>query len=200
MTFIPRSAETRQRIVKATAEVFNKKGVSGTSIKDLETATGMTRGSIYGNFENKDSLTVAVFDFNAELKRTLLNNEAGRHQRFKDKLLAHVLLHLPSAKTPFTPGGCPFMNTTIEADDTNELLRDKAGKGLNLWTNDIIAIIEQGIKAKEFKPETDAAGTAIHIISLIEGASLFARSTQNMEYVNRLLDLAKKVINDISLS
>lgn len=200
MKFVPRSASTRQRIVEATAELFNKKGVFGTSIKDLEMATGMTRGSIYGNFENKDSLAIAVFDFNSELKRSLIIDEVNRHERYKDKLLAHVLLHYPSAKTPFTAGGCPLQNTTIEADDTDEILRNKAGRALNLWTGDLKEIIEKGISVNQFKADTDAMGTAVHIISIIEGASLFARSTQDMKYVNRLLDTAKKVINDISIS
>jgi len=199
MKFVPRSETTRQHIVESTAELFNKKGVSGTSVSDLEKATGMTRGSIYGNFENKEAVALAVFDFNWDLKRKILIDEVNRCAQYKDKLLAHVLLHHPSAKTPFTAGGCPLQNTAIECDDTDEILRDKAARGLILWTKDITGLIEQGINAKEFKADTDAMGTAIHIISVIEGASLFARSTKDMKYVNRLLDTAKKVIDEISL-
>src|ERR1700754_667503 len=114
MKFAPRSETTRQHIVESTAELFNKKGVSGTSISDLEKATGMTRGSIYGNFENKDAVALAAFDFNWDLKRRLLLSEANRCILHKDKLLAHVLLHYPSAKTQFTPGGCPLQNTATE--------------------------------------------------------------------------------------
>jgi AcrR family transcriptional regulator len=199
MKFVPRSEATRQHIVESTAELFNKKGVSGTSITDLEKATGMTRGSIYGNFENKDAVALAAFDFNWDLKRRLLLDETNRYTLYKDKLLAHILLHYPSAKTQFTPGGCPLQNTIIEADDTNEVLRSKAATGLVLWTKDLTEIIDNGIRAKEFKADTDATGTALHIISLIEGASLFARSTQDMKYVNRLLETAKKVVADISV-
>lgn len=199
MKFVPRSETTRQHIIESTAELFNKKGVSGTSVSDLEKATGMTRGSIYGNFENKEAVALAVFDFNWELKRKILIDGTNQCAKYKDKLLAQVLLHYPSAKSAFTAGGCPLQNTTIEADDTDEVLRDKAGKGLILWTKDLTEIIEHGIKAKEFKADTNAMATALHIISLIEGASLFARSTKDMKYVNRLMDTAKKVISDISL-
>src|ERR1700754_2006778 len=111
MKFVPRSETTRQFIVESTAELFNKKGVSGTSVSDLEKATGMTRGSIYGNFQNKDAVALAVFDYNWEQKRRLLFEGADSRTSFKDKLLAHVLLHHPSAKTPFTAGGCPLQNT-----------------------------------------------------------------------------------------
>jgi TetR/AcrR family transcriptional regulator, transcriptional repressor for nem operon len=199
MKFVPRSEATRQHIVESTAELFNKKGVSGTSVSDLEKATGMTRGSIYGNFENKEAVALAVFDYNWDLKRRMLLDGVSRSALYKDKLLAHVLLHHPSAKTPFTAGGCPLQNTITEADDTNDLLRSKAAAALISWTKDLTEIIENGIRAKEFKANTDILGTALHIVSIVEGAALFARSTQDMKYVNRLLDIAAKVIDEISV-
>lgn len=197
MKFIPRSEPTRQQIVGSTAELFNKKGVSATSISDVEKATGMTRGSIYGNFKNKDAVALAVFDHNWALKRKLLSEGANRCAQYKDKLLAHVLLHHPDAKTPFTAGGCPLQNTTMEADDTDEVLRSKAATGLISWSKDLMAIIEGGIEAKEFKADVDILGTALHIIAIIEGAALFVRSTKDMKYVNRLFDTAKKVVDGI---
>ena len=198
MTFIPRSIATHRQIIEATAEIFNKKGAAGTSISDLEKATGMTRGSIYGNFENKDAVAIAAFEYNWVLKRKLLEDGANRCKEYKDKLLAHVLLHHPSAKTPFTPGGCPLQNTAMEADDTNEELRSRAAAGLITWTQDLTEIIKKGIQEKEFKSDTDVLTTALHIIALIEGAALFARSTRDMKYINPLLDTAVKIIEDIA--
>lgn len=199
MKFVPRSETTRQRIVELTAELFNKKGALGTSVSDLEKATGMTRGSIYGNFPNKDAVALAVFDYNLERKLRLLFEGADRQESYKDKLLAHILLHHPSANTQFTSGGCPLQNTVIESDDTNELLRNKAAAGLMLWTKNLVEIIEAGIKANEFKPETDGLSIALQIVSMIEGASLYFRSTQDMKYVNRLLDAAKRIVEDICI-
>ncbi|MEN0053064.1 MAG: TetR/AcrR family transcriptional regulator [Mucilaginibacter sp.] len=197
MKFVPRSETTRQRIVELTAELFNKKGALGTSVSDLEKATGMTRGSIYGNFPNKEAVAVAAFDYNWERKRKILFDGSDVQVSFKDRLLAHVLLHHPSARTSFTPGGCPLQNTVIESDDTNDLLRSKAATSLLIWTQKLVDIIEDGINAKEFKANTDGLTIALQIISMIEGASLFFRSTQDMKYVNRLLDAAKKIIDNI---
>lgn len=199
MKFVPRSEATRQRIVELAAELFNKKGVLGTSVSDLEKATGMTRGSIYGNFPNKDAVALAVFDYNLERKLNLLSEGAHKRKSFRDKLLAHILLHHPSANTQFTSGGCPLQNTVIESDDTNELLRSKAALGLMSWTKTLVEIIEEGVQVKEFKAGTDGLNVALQIISLIEGASLYFRSTQDMKYVNRLLDVAQKVVDEICI-
>ena len=87
----------------------------------------------------------------------------------------------------------------MEADDTNDVLRNRAAMALLSWTKELAEIIESGIEAKEFKANTDSLGTSLHIIALIEGAALFARSTKDMKLVNRLLDAAKKVIGEIKV-
>ncbi len=61
---LSKAERTKQFIVEKTALVFNIKGYAGTSINDLMTATGLSKGSIYGNFENKDEVAVAAFDYN----------------------------------------------------------------------------------------------------------------------------------------
>ena len=44
---------TKAFITEKTAAIFNKKGYAGTSLTDMTGATGLTKGSIYGNFEDK---------------------------------------------------------------------------------------------------------------------------------------------------
>ena len=51
-----KAEKTRQFNNESTAELFNKKGYAGTSLSDISEATGLTKGSIYGNFENKDDV------------------------------------------------------------------------------------------------------------------------------------------------
>ena len=55
--------KTRQFIIESTAEIFNKKGYAGTSLAHISEATGLTKGSIYGNFANKYEVAKEVFLF-----------------------------------------------------------------------------------------------------------------------------------------
>ena len=50
--------ETRNRILDAAVEVFNRQGVAQTSLGDVAAEAGVTRGAIYWHFTNK----VAMFD------------------------------------------------------------------------------------------------------------------------------------------
>src|SRR5215204_2574009 len=63
---VSKADQTKAFIIEKTAPLFNTKGYEGTSMSDIEAATGLTKGSIYGNFTNKDEVALAVFDFNLQ--------------------------------------------------------------------------------------------------------------------------------------
>ncbi|KAF3997461.1 TetR family transcriptional regulator [Glaciimonas immobilis] len=62
--------ETRSRILDAAVEVFYAQGVSQTSLADVATGAGVSRGAIYWHFTNKSDL------FNAMCERVKLPMEA----------------------------------------------------------------------------------------------------------------------------
>jgi len=63
---------TRSHILDTAERVFERRGVSGTSLHEIAKAAGVTRGAIYWHFENKADL------FNAMMERvTLPLEEAG---------------------------------------------------------------------------------------------------------------------------
>jgi TetR/AcrR family transcriptional regulator, acrAB operon repressor len=74
--------ETRHRILDAAEHVFQERGVSHTSLAEIATAAGVTRGAIYWHFENKadlfDAMIQRVFD-PLEAKMSELQANAGEN-------------------------------------------------------------------------------------------------------------------------
>ena len=54
--------ETRTLLLDTAEHLFRDKGVSHTSLADIATVAGVTRGAIYWHFENKADLFVAMCD------------------------------------------------------------------------------------------------------------------------------------------
>jgi TetR/AcrR family acrAB operon transcriptional repressor len=54
--------ETRNRIIDTAEQVFYRQGVSRTSLTDIASAAGVSRGAIYWHFKNKSDLFSAMFD------------------------------------------------------------------------------------------------------------------------------------------
>lgn len=198
MKFVPRSETTRQFIIEKTADIFNKKGYAGTSMSDLTDATGLTKGSIYGNFENKDAVALAVFDYTISRMYAIIRERVNKENSHKNKLLAYAKVYSSVEKTFSHEGGCPVLNTGVEADDTHEPLRKKVAQYLSAWKKDMVEIINNGIAAKEFRHSTDADKTALSIMALIEGGILVARVSKNPGYMETVLDTVKDLVQQIS--
>ena len=57
-----RRAHTRARLLEAAGRVIVERGYAQTTIEDVCTAAGYTRGAFYSNFAGKDDLVLALFD------------------------------------------------------------------------------------------------------------------------------------------
>lgn len=170
-----KSERTRQFIVERTAPVFNEKGYAGTSLSDLTTVTGLTKGSIYGNFENKDEVALAAFDYNFGRITAYIKDRISASDNAIERLLVYPAVYRDFMKIPFLKAGCPILNTSTEADDTHPKLRERAANALLFWKAAIEKEVSRGIKRGEINPDTDPAEFAIILTSLIEGAIMQAK-------------------------
>ena len=84
---LSKAERTRQFIIETTASLFNTKGYEGTSLSDLTTATGLTKGSIYGNFENKEEVALAAFDHNLSKVWGIIQQRIRLAVTYHDKLM-----------------------------------------------------------------------------------------------------------------
>jgi TetR/AcrR family transcriptional repressor of nem operon len=175
-----RGNATRRRIVEQSAAVFNKHGYSGTSMSALMSATGLEKGGIYRHFESKEDLAAAAFDYAWE---TAVERR-GRGLEDCASSLERLLLLVRNFVAPpqrAIPGGCPLLNTAIENDDGNEVLRERARGALDEWRSGIVEIVCQGIRAGELRKDVDPVAVATIVISGLEGAIMFSRLENSRE-------------------
>jgi len=192
---LSKAERTRQYIIESTAVVFNKKGYAGTSLADLTEATGLTKGSIYGNFENKEEVALAVFDYNTCRVSNRIQELVNKASTFHDKLMVYTKVY--NSDTLTARGGCAILNTSVEADDTNDLLKDKAAKAIVKWKKNIIELIQGGIAAGEFKADVNANETALAMIALIEGGIMIGKVTGNHANLSAVLKTVELLIDNL---
>jgi len=193
-----KSEQTRAFIIEKTAPIFNKKGYAGTSLSDMTGATNLTKGSIYGNFANKDEVALAAFDYNLYRVNSILNQETARFSSAREKLLVYGKVYTDFSDYPFPPGGCPVLNTAIESDDTHPELRKKVINAIRSWKRNLVSIIEKGKEAGEFGKQIPAEQTALTILALIEGGIMISRVTGKTAYRTAIMDSLTKYIEQIS--
>lgn len=191
-----KAEKTKQFIIEKTASLFNTKGYTSTSLSDITEATGLTKGSIYGNFENKDEVALEVYKYNSGLLGKNMTRSFGdEFPAALDKLHAFVDFYGKNWKTVFSGGGCPLMNAATEADDTFPILKDQVKKSFEEWMKKLTSVIVQGQKNEELNEKISANEYASLFIMLIEGGILLSKTTGDEKYLNLALNRIITIID-----
>lgn len=90
---------TRSQLLDAAERLFSTRGVAGTTLNDIATSAGLTRGAVYWHFQNKADLIQALWDrvvlpmeqSFAELELTMPNDPLGRIQHKANTVLTSVV-------------------------------------------------------------------------------------------------------------
>ena len=175
---------TRKRIVEAAAPIFNQHGYEGSSLNALMEATGLKKGGIYRHFASKEELAAEAFDYTWEAawkaRLSHVDDKANGINKLKQLIANFVERRSP------VPGGCPVLNTAVDADDGNPILRSRVGKALRSWTGRLQAYVEEAQQERDAKPDVDPKDVATLIVASLEGALMMTRIHRNDEALRRV--------------
>ena len=166
--------QTRQKIIRKAAPIFNQKGYSGAALSDLMRATGLEKGGIYRHFESKQELAGDAFD---HAWKIAMDTRFEGTEGIPDTVdrLKQIVWNFRDRRAGLVPGGCPLMNTAIDSDDGNPQLRAKARQALGSWLYRLQSITEEGQRRGEVRSDVDSAKLATLIASTLEGSLMMSR-------------------------
>jgi AcrR family transcriptional regulator len=189
--------KTRRLIIEKTARIFNEKGYTGTYLSDLTEATGLTKGSIYGNFKDKNEVAVEAFRYNYKSQSDSVLYKIDQ----EDNAVSRLLIFLEHFKTAYKPifknGGCAILNTAVDADNGNELLRKEVVKAIGSWHRKVAGILIKGMERDEIK-RVDVNDWAYRMIALIEGSILLAKTLNNPDILLNNVDGLKREVEQLA--
>lgn len=177
---------TRQRIAARASEVFNVHGVAGSSMADIMAATGLEKGGIYNHFPSKHELAIAGFDHAAAVL-------AGRFAPVWEAegiatLRAFVAAFRSYAERPPLPGGCPVLNTAVESDDTDPVLRARTRAIVDDWQVRLVAAVGEGKRQGDLRAAVDADALATVLIATLEGGLMLTKLADDSIHLHRAAD------------
>lgn len=192
---MPKAEQTRQFIIEKTAPIFNKKGYFATSLSDITTATGLTKGSIYGNFKDKEDLSIHVYTYQSRKISEAVNQQITHQKTSLKKLLSFLDFYKDNFKNIAASGGCPMMNAAVEADDSLSFLTPKVRRSFDLWRQRLILILEEGVANGEFKQHISAENYAITFMAMVEGGILLSKISGRIKDLAIVLDKMKEMVD-----
>ena len=193
-----KAERTRQYILEKAAPLFNKKGFEATSLADLEQATGLTKGALYGNFPDKETLAGEAFSYSMARVKGLIRESPLPFRSQKAKLFALLDFFAQYVMDPPIAGGCPLLNAAIEADDYRVAMRPIVAEELVRVVNFIASLLRKGVRAGEFSQDIQPRELAYTFFCAIEGAIMFSRVEGSREPMRIIVNHCKNRLDQIS--
>ena len=192
---LTKSEKTKQMIIEKAAPLFNTKGYAGTTMNDIMKVTGLAKGGLYGNFTSKDEIAALAFEYSYNKVKTDLLFKIKQQPTTLGKLNAIINFYRNYAVRPTIEGGCPLMNTAVDADDAYPFLKQRAKQALNDLLNGLQLILENGITHGELKSSLNARKEAEIIFAQIEGGLMMAKVSDDAKLLYSVMDNLKHYID-----
>ena len=180
-----KGTDTKEAILQQAAQLFNRRGFFGAALSDVMDVTGLEKGGIYNHFKSKEDLALQAFDYAIGLVREEFGNSIKGKRDAIERLQGVITVFERQAAGYPLPGGCPVMNTAIEADDALPALRERARQAMDEWHDFIGRVVRRGQEKGEVKPDIDPLLVSTILISTAEGAIMQSKLYGNLEPMQR---------------
>ncbi len=178
-----KAERTTSFIIETVAPIFNKHGYIGTSMSDLTEATGLTKGALYGNFENKEALALSAFEYNRTLLIDAIDAELNAPGTALDKLSKLTSFYKNYDSFTKGIGGCPVLNVGMDAQHNNKLLAAASKETIKEIEGKIALVIETGVNKQEIKIAVTPLQFSKQLLTMIQGAIAMSTITNDRKYL-----------------
>lgn len=184
-----RGAVTKARIVAAAASLVRERGVAGTSLDAVMTATGTSRSQLYHYFDNKDALISEVIK--AQLGRVIAAQEPRLREVSSWEGLQRWCDHLV-AMTRATQGvgGCPLGSLVGELADRSNSARHELAQSFAEWQSYLTEGLATMRDNGELAADADADELGLTMMSALQGGLLMAQTTRSARPLELALNMA----------
>lgn len=171
---LTKSERTKQFILETAVPLYNEKGISGVNIDDVLEATKLTKGCLYGHFENKEDLSEQVIDLSLKMVSDKIRTAVYGGKTIKGKVFAFLDFYKNPIQT-YISGGCPIFNTAVESDDNYPFIKEKVAKVFRTGQQELSALLQEGINNGEFSSKLDPVVFAFKLVASVEGGIVMCR-------------------------
>ena len=169
------AADTKERIIEASAELFRRQGYVGTGIKRIADTASAPFGSLYHFFPGgKEELAEAVIRSSGDFYLRLFEAIMGASPDVVTGIANFFLGAAETLRATDYADACPIAMVALEVASTNEQLRVATADVFESW----LVGITTGFTAAGIAVDR-ARELAIEAVCALEGAFILSRATRS---------------------
>lgn len=184
-----RGAKTRSKIVATAADLMRVRGVGGTTLDDIVSASKVSKSQLYRHFDDKPALVRAVIEYVGDIKisgeRERLENVrsfAGL-RRWRDAIVETNALQNGRY-------GCSLGSLANEVADQDWVARLKLSELFDAWEELFRVVFRRFQLEGTIPPQADVDRLAIGFIAAVQGGYLLAQTSHDVAPMATAIDVA----------
>lgn len=176
----------KEKIVSETLRQFSTKGFMATSTSDIIHAAGTSKGGLYNHFKNKEQLFLEALSQARKIWRERNLTGVEEIPRPIDRI-KHILInykdHYLTDSDNF-PGGCIFVNLTVELSDQRPRLAAVVNEGFVRFKSMLKRLLEKEQAAETLKTGVEIDKVVEMIFSGLLGACVMYTADKSKHNLN----------------
>lgn len=164
----------RQKILEAAVGRFGRVGYEAASMDGVAAAAGVSKGSLYDYFENKEDLFYAVFEwFEEHVMRLSMERmaSAGGSARTRFTAFADASVSAIADNVELFPVSLEVWAAAAKSG-TRARFSDALQKLYGLFRTQVAAMLREAQAGGEIKPKIDVEAVAALVIGAVDGLML----------------------------
>jgi TetR/AcrR family transcriptional regulator, transcriptional repressor for nem operon len=182
-----RGRETRDRIVRATAELVAERGAAGTTLDDVRAATGASKSQLYHYFGDKRGLVEAVVHYQCATVLGFQAQALASVGNWED-LRRWAEFMADAFEQQGSRGGCPIGTLAAALADTDEALRTSLSEAFQAWSDSIRGAIARLRDNGLLAVDVDLEALTTIMLAAIQGGLLLAKTSRDVDKLRTAMD------------
>jgi TetR/AcrR family transcriptional repressor of nem operon len=169
--------DSRTRLLDAAMQVIRAQGYSGTTVDDICSAAGLTKGAFFHHFESKEDLAVAAAAHFSQMAERLFGAAPYRELADPlDRLLGYVDFRTAILAGPVPEFTCLLGTMVQEAYDTHPAIRRACDAYIGAHAAEVAKDIAAAKALYAPAAEWSAESLALYTQAVLQGAFVLAKS------------------------
>jgi AcrR family transcriptional regulator len=153
---------TRQAIIDAALDLFQRLGFHATSVQDITEAAGVTKGAFYHHFPSKEDLLLLIHDDYIDYQLKAVRAELGKPGTARERLSGLIRCVLEGVEQYHANVVIFFQERRYLTGDRFTHIRDRRDE----LEGEFRSLIQRGIRSGEFRRDLDGPVTCLGIIGM----------------------------------
>jgi TetR/AcrR family transcriptional repressor of nem operon len=185
----------RNKLLDAAFFMIRQKGYSATSVDDLCSRAGVTKGAFFHYFPSKESLAVAALNHWTETTGAFF--AAASYHRFDDPLdrvLGYLDFRKAILRGNITELSCLAGTMVQETYQTHASIREACDECIVAQAASVEADIAEAMKIHHIRASWTAESLALHTQAVIQGAIILAKTKGHAAAAKASIDHLRRYV------